>query len=111
VSFPGNSISQVLQRKNGAIPVFLLIQNNWNRFILYSVDSQDAHQSIQLHFTLVVVIYFIITARGLLTDEIRADLEKLKGFQFANHPRIPISEKRLELLSAIVRRQIGLILK
>ena len=54
---------------------------------------------------------FIITARGLLTDEIRADLEKLKGFQFANHPRIPMSEKRLDLLSAIVQRQIGLILK
>ena len=54
---------------------------------------------------------FIITARGLLTDEIRADLEKLKGFQFANHPRIPINETRLELLSAIVQRQIGLILK
>ena len=54
---------------------------------------------------------FIITARGLLTDEIRADLEKLKDFQFANHPRIPISEKRLDLLSAIVQRQIGLILK
>ncbi len=54
---------------------------------------------------------FIITARGLLTDEIRADLEKLKSFQFANHPRIPMSEKRLELLSDIVQRQIGLILK
>jgi len=54
---------------------------------------------------------FIITARGLLTDEIRADLEKLKGFQFANHPRIPINETRLDLLSAIVQRQIGLILK
>lgn len=54
---------------------------------------------------------FIITARGLLTDEIRADLEKLKGFQFANHPRIPINETRLELLNTIVQRQIGLILK
>ena len=54
---------------------------------------------------------FIITARGLLTDEIRADLEKLKGFQFANHPRIPINETRLDLLSAIVQRQIDLILK
>ena len=54
---------------------------------------------------------FIITARGLLTDEICADLEKLKGFQFSNHPKIPISEKRLELLNAIVQRQICLILK
>ena len=54
---------------------------------------------------------FIITARGLMTDEIRADLEKLKDFQFENHPRIPISENRLELLSRLVQRQISLILK
>lgn len=53
---------------------------------------------------------FIITARGLLTDEIRAELENLRDFRFANHPGLPISEKRLDLLSAIVRRQIGLIL-
>ena len=46
---------------------------------------------------------FIITARGLLTDEIRADLEKLKDFRFANHPKIPISERRLDLLNAIVQ--------
>jgi hypothetical protein len=54
---------------------------------------------------------FIITARGLMTDEIRADLEKLTDFQFENHPRIPISESRLELLSRLVQRQISLILK
>ena len=54
---------------------------------------------------------FIITARGLMTDEIRADLEKLKGFRFENHPRIPISENRLELLGALVQRQLSLILK
>ena len=46
-----------------------------------------------------------------MTDEIRADLEKLKVFQFENHPRIPISESRLELLSDLVQRQVGLILK
>ena len=54
---------------------------------------------------------FIITARGLMTDEIHADLEKLKDFRFDNHPRIPISESRLELLSALVQRQLSLILK
>ena len=54
---------------------------------------------------------FMINARGLMTDEIRADLEKLKDFQFENHPRIPISESRLELLSALVQRQIRLILR
>ena len=54
---------------------------------------------------------FILTARGLLTEEIRADLEKLRDFRFTNHPRLPISEKRLDLLSALVRHQISLIFK
>ncbi len=54
---------------------------------------------------------FIITARGLMTDEIRADLEKLIDFRFANHPEISISEKRLELLSALVQRQVKQILQ
>ena len=49
--------------------------------------------------------------RGLMTDEIRADLEKLTDFQFENHPRIPISESRLELLSSLVQRQVNTILK
>ena len=46
-----------------------------------------------------------------MTEEIRADLEKPKGFLFENHPRIPISENTLELLSALVQRQVSLILK
>lgn len=54
---------------------------------------------------------FIITARGLLTDEIRADLETLRGFQFCDHPVLHISTRRLELLSEIVNRQIQLILR
>lgn len=54
---------------------------------------------------------FIITARAVMTDAIRADLEKLRGFRFENHPRHPISENRLELLSALVQSQIGLILR
>lgn len=54
---------------------------------------------------------FLLTARGLLTEEIRADLEALRQFQFADHPTISISERRLELLSAIVQRQISLILQ
>ena len=36
--------------------------------------------------------------------------EKLTDFQFENHPRIPISENRLELLSRLVQRRISLIL-
>ena len=53
---------------------------------------------------------FIITARAVMTDAIRDDLEKLRGFRFANHPQHPISENRLELLSALVRRQLKQIL-
>ena len=54
---------------------------------------------------------FIVTARGLLTDEIRRELERLRDFHFKNHPRFPISENRLELLSGIVRQQLEQILK
>ncbi len=54
---------------------------------------------------------FIITARALITGEIRADLEKLRGFRFADHPQYPISEKRLEQLSALVQHQLGRILE
>lgn len=54
---------------------------------------------------------FLITARGLMTDEIRADLEQLRDFHFENHPRIPIRESRLDLLTSLVQRRIGLILK
>ena len=53
---------------------------------------------------------FIITARGLMTEAIRADLETLRGFRFANHPQHPISENRLELLSTLVQRQLKQIL-
>ncbi len=54
---------------------------------------------------------FIVTTRGLLTQEIRADLEALRGFRFAGHPEIEISPRRLELLSTIVNRQIEAILE
>lgn len=49
---------------------------------------------------------FVITARGLMTEEIRADLEGLRDFHFENHPQHPISETRLELLSRLVHSQL-----
>lgn len=49
---------------------------------------------------------FITNARGLLTDEIRADLKNLTGFRFSQHPEISASGRRLEALSAIVQRRI-----
>ena len=53
---------------------------------------------------------FIVTAKGLLTDSIRADLDALRNFSFENHPVYPISEQRLALLSELIQRQLFLIL-
>lgn len=53
---------------------------------------------------------FILTAKGLLTDSIRTDLEALRNFSFENHPVYPISEQRLALLSELIQRQLFLIL-
>lgn len=54
---------------------------------------------------------FLTNARGLLTDEIRADLEGLREFQFSQHPGISASQPRLDALSAIVRERVRLILE
>ena len=54
---------------------------------------------------------FIITARGLLTDAIRADLEALHDFRFSNHSQHPISETRLGLLDSLVQHQLERILE
>jgi hypothetical protein len=54
---------------------------------------------------------FLLTARGLLTPEIRSDLKNLQGFQFDQHTRIEAPQERLEALSAIVNTQINAILQ
>ena len=54
---------------------------------------------------------FLITARGLLTPEIRSDLMNLLGFQFRQHQDITAPQERLDALSAIVNRQIKAILE
>ena len=53
---------------------------------------------------------FIATARGMLTPDIRRDLEALRGFQFAQHPALPIAQDRLDGLNAIVQHQLERIL-
>lgn len=53
---------------------------------------------------------FIATARGLLTDAIRADLASLQDFRFTQHPRISAPPLRLDALSAIVQGQVKKIL-
>ena len=54
---------------------------------------------------------FLITARGLMTPEIRGDLKNLIGFQFHQHDRIRAPQERLDALGSIVNRQIREILK
>lgn len=53
---------------------------------------------------------FIATARGLLTDSIRADLEKLRAFRFTGHPVLSIDPERLERLDSILQFQLDKIL-
>ena len=53
---------------------------------------------------------FVLTARGMLTPAIRADLTALTDFTFADHPQIHIPADRLDALSAIVRHQARRIL-
>lgn len=53
---------------------------------------------------------FLITARGLMTPEIRGDLKNLTGFQFHQHDRIRAPQERLDALSSNVNRQIREIL-
>ncbi len=49
---------------------------------------------------------FLLTARGLLTDDIRRDLKRLEGFEFRQHPAIYAEQERLDALGGIVRAQI-----
>lgn len=53
---------------------------------------------------------FIRNAKGLLTDEIRGELEALRDFAFHQHPGISVEQARLDRLNKIVQSQIALIL-
>lgn len=53
---------------------------------------------------------FIATAKGLLTDPIRNDLQNLRSFHFAPHPDIRIDAGRLDGLNRIVQQQLARIL-
>jgi len=53
---------------------------------------------------------FVLTAKNLLTDEIRADLEKLRNFSFSQHHKITATQERLDALGKIVRTQAEKIL-
>ena len=54
---------------------------------------------------------FIATARGMLTPEIRNDVEGLREFSFRQHPEIRADQARLDALGAVVRSQAERILE
>ena len=54
---------------------------------------------------------FILTARNLLTDDIRSDLRRMTDFCFTQHPAMTAEQDRLDALSAIVREQAKKILE
>ena len=53
---------------------------------------------------------FLLTARALLTPEIRSDLKNLQGFRFFQHKQIAVPQERLDALSKIVNIQLNAIL-
>lgn len=53
---------------------------------------------------------FIPTAKGMLTGDLRAELEQLRGFEFQQHPQFSAEQERLDVLSEIVNWQIEQIL-
>ena len=76
----------------------------------FAVFLNDADlDSRQIYFVNQIVEYSV--HNGLMTDAIRADLEKLRDFRFSSHPQHPISENRLSLLDSLVRHQLERILE
>ena len=83
-----------------------------NRSLLFDLDSnqlKNAEWCIR-HCAPRLGSDFIATARGLLTDDILADLKNLKTFHFTSHPQIVIEPERLDRLTAIVQHQLAKIL-
>lgn len=83
-----------------------------NRSLCFDLDN-DQLENIEWYLKKIkpsIGSDFIATARGLMTDEIRLELKNLSGFHFKQHPTISIEQKRLDLLSNIVNRQIDRIL-
>ena len=83
-----------------------------NRSLLFDLDS-DQLKNMEWcirHCAPRLGSDFIATARGLLTDDVRADLKNLKDFRFAGHPKICIEPERIERLNAILQCQLKKIL-
>lgn len=83
-----------------------------NRSLLFDLDDNQLKNTewCLRHCSPRLGVDFIATARGLMTDAIRSDLENLRGFCFAQHPKFPAPQERLDRLTEIVQRQIKEIL-
>lgn len=92
----------------GMAPVF-----DQNRSLLPELDNDqlaDPEKYLQLYHPRLGKD-FVLTARALLTDTIRSDLEQLRAFTFQQHPTIHVEQERLDALSKIVQGQIQKILE
>lgn len=84
-----------------------------NRSLLFDLDDdqlQNTEWCIR-HCSPRLGTDFIVTARVLLTDSIRNDLQNLTAFRFAPHPAVPIPPERLTRLDQIVQTQLSRILE
>lgn len=92
----------------GMAPVF-----DNNRSLLFDLDEdqmKNREWSLR-HCTPRLGTDFIATAKGILTEPLREELEALRDFSFRQHPRISAPQERLDRLTEIVRYQLERILE
>ena len=85
-----------------AAPVF-----DHNRSLLFDLD-EDQLQKPDWYIRKCrprIGVDFIKTARAMLTDDIRQDLQHLESFHFSPHPAIELPKERLAALENIVEHQ------
>ncbi len=80
-----------------------------NRSLLFDMDVEQLTQRREWCIKKCLPRFgtgFIPTAKGMLTEELRAELEQLQGFEFQQHPHITAEQQRLDALSEIVNQQL-----
>lgn len=83
-----------------------------NRSLLFDLDNDQLEHTDWCirHCSPRLGTDFIVTAKALLTDPIRNDLQNLRSFRFAPHPDLPLDAGRLDRLDQIVQHQLRHIL-
>ena len=85
-----------------------------NRSLLFDMDMEQLTQRREWCIKQCLPRFgtgFIPTAKGMLTEELRAELARLQGFAFKQHPHITAEQQRLDVLSEIVNQQIKQLLQ